>query len=440
MLGPNKWRLLTIVAGILLAHAIESPSRSPRILQSQPSSSRLGVTIQRILPWSNSRDTITDSRTARNLYTPYKRFSNVDNVRFIERHQGSSDWNWKTTFGAFRYAPNSLDLRRRSDDQLSHISFYEVVNSTAYPIGAEEASVSAGTTSKPVQQVSLRKPKYAYIPLRVGGSGAVKDYDTNGVTKYQQDGAGTTEPEIQSRTDTNLYQGELSQQSTDINKVVFPDTGIHSTTAVASSSLSSSSSSSEDIQGRRSGIQFTAQSPNFGSLFVPQAYQEDNPAHPNFQSPYSEELSPLAPDTPETRTTRGVTYESPPRTAITFPATNAKQPFRDEVTKFGDINGPVTTVQRQFSDFLEKQGIRTVENVYYHDDFRHPRHYFPPKSYVEYGDYPGPPRSRLIVPWKSARTPRVVFPQNENFPSGAGISSYNNNDVVFRYVPFHYFA
>lgn len=405
MLGPNKWRLLTIVAGILLAHAIDSPSRSPRILQSQPSAP-LGLTIQRVLPWNRDRrSSSTEVRTARNLYTPYKRFSNVDDVRFVERHQGTTDWNWRTTkFGAFRYAPNAVDMRRRSDDhQLAQIALFELVNNTA-------AAVS-GTTIAPVEtQAAVRRAKYKYIPLRTNS--ALPDFAQSDFVQNNVDRS------------VNLYPS-----STDINKVVFPPNVATTSTAIANTATTSS----EDIQGRRSGIQFAAHSPNFGSLFIPQSYQEDNPNHPNFQSPYSEELS-AGGDNTETRATRGVNYEAPPRTAIAFPPSNTKT-FRDDVTKFGDINGPVTSVQRQFSDFLDKQGIRTYENIYYQDEYRNPRHYFPPKSFVEYSEYPGPPRSRLIVPpsWKSSRTPRVVFPQSDGFPSSAGVSNYqSSNDIVFR--------
>lgn len=403
MLGPNKWRLLTIVAGILLAHAIESPSRSPRILQSKPSA-QLGLTIQRALPWNRDRrSSVGEVRASRNLYTPHKRFSNVDDVRFVERHQGTTDWNWRTTFGAFRYAPNAVDMRRRSDE-LTQVALYELVNSTAQPL---DTSVIAGTTIAPVETQAVRRPKYKYIPLRTNHVAS----DLPQTLYLKNNGVDRS---------VNLYPS-----STDINKVVFPD-AVTTPTALANTAVTST----EDIQGRRSGIQFTAQSPSFSSLFVPQSYQEDNPNHPNFQTPYSEELS-SGSDNTETRATRGVTYESPPRTAITFPVSNTK-PFRDDVTKFGDINGPVTSVQRQFNDFLEKQGIRTYENIYYQDEYRNPRHYFPPKSYVEFSEYPGPPRSRLIVPWKSSRTPRVVFPQGDGFPSSPGVSNYQTNDVVFR--------
>lgn len=424
MLGPNKWRLLTIVAGILLAHAIDSPSRSPRNLQSQ-STPRLGVTIQRILPWNGGAESQpAEYRTARNLYTPHKRFSNVDNVQFVERHQSGNDWNWKTTFGAFRYVP--LDMRRRSDDDqlTAQVAVSEVGNSTAHPPALPEAAALVATTEKAptsnrLQPTANRAPRYRFIPLRPSANVA--------------DDLVSKDTEVDRSVDIDRYRPSTG-------KVTFPD----STISPASTAVLAKTANSADIKGRRSGIQFNSKSPNYGSLFMPQSYQEDNPSHPNFQSPYSEELSTVTGDSgAEARQTRGATYDPPHRTPIAFPGSTSSsgsvsglKPFRDDVTKFGDVNGPVT-VHRQFNDFLSTQGLRTYENIYYQDDYRHPRHYFPPKAFVEYSDYPGPPRqSRLIVPWKSSRTPRVVFPQNEGFASGTGVSSYNSNDVVFRYEPF----
>lgn len=439
MLGPTKWRLLTIVASILLAHAIDSASRSSRSL-SQQTPSQSVTTIQRILPWHAGGAGPTgrpDTRVARNLYTPYKRFSNVDNVRYIETQPIGGDWQWKTTFGAFRYAPRSQDMRRRSDGEqqqyqqqlMAQVAISELGNSTAYPLA--EALV-ATTARMPVQVAPLRRPRYRFIPLRP----AVNAIDDASATLSDNDDSTEDDEEgeeVDRSVNINHYQRRPSTQIT------------FATDATAETP--------SDLKGRRSGIQFTAQSPTYGSLFMPQSYQEDNPSHPNFQSPYSEELSTLTglgDGEPETRQTRGANYNGAPsplpphRTTggIAFPGstsstsalTSTKVTYPDDVTKFGDVNGPIT-VHRQFNDFLNTQGFRSYDNYYYQDDYRHPRHYFPPKAFVEYSDYPGPPRqSRLIVPWKSSRTPRVVFPQNDG-GFGTGSGSYStNNDIVFRYV------
>lgn len=220
-----------------------------------------------------------------------------------------------------------------------------------------------------------------------------------------------------------------------------------------------------DLQGRRSGLTFMQQTLRFDPPYMPKSYQEDDPSHPNFQNPYSEELSPAEPT--EIRTARGVHYENyqhrspvvsaaaavavssapgPSSTGLQFPgpSTNHK-PFRDDVTKFGDIDGPITSMQqRQYSDFFE--GLRTYENIYYSDDYRRPRQYYPPapppppppsipQSTQKFTDYSGQAlRSRLIVPYKSSRTPRVIFPSNDNLPGGLynGENYSNNDNVVFR--------
>lgn len=490
MLGPNKWRLLTIVAGILLAHAIESPTRSssstrlapipspsasltssqqPQYHQSLPSTAptNIGLTIEQVLPGSKNND-----RTARNLYTPFKRFSNVDTVRFVERrHIQANDLNnVQTSFGAFRYAhaPSpSLTSRRRSDIDSQQIGIYELINTT-YAQNGE----SIATTSRPTL-LSARQPKYNYIPLRQHYKGKTNKLETSGqqIRNLEYFDRTTPSQEFQSRTDLNIYQSEqiplqqekelrqthpqefiepdfqpqaqqtqqqqLPQSKQQLQayqpqvistKIVFPDSEVPTVTRNANQH--------DEIQGRRSGITFTPQTPKSGTPFIPHSYQEDDPASPNFQNPYSEELG----EQNEIRTARGAVYDNyPSRSTVHFPGPSSK-PFRDDVTKFGDVNGPVTSVQRQFSDYLEAQGIRTYENIYYSDDYRRPRQYYPsvPKSpYYDYSEYTSqPPRSRLIQPYKSARSPRVIFPTNDNYQSGLGVSSYdnynNNENIVFR--------
>lgn len=469
MLGPTKWRLLTIVAGILLAHAIDSPTRSaPRLNQKTTAvvassqlaaaPTQLGLTIERLFPiWNNN------VRVARNLLSPYKSFSNVDNVRYVARRRhtlaaadGGSDGgvgggNWPaTTFGAFRYVAtpsNSLpspNTRRRSDSGLngSPVPAYEFGgNSNASSAGDNSDTENVIATTKPTTLQSVHRRRYNYIPL--GSSDAISTSTHRYVDQTQ-----LPTQEVQSRTDVNIFQiadeshaqpQALALQSTfDEPKPSFPVAEALTSSAPRRPSVASSE---ESIQGRRSGMSFAPQTSKFGSSFQPQSYQEDDPTHPNFQVPYSEELSPAEPT--EIRTARGATYEPNYRTSFQFPgpSTNSgNKPFRDDVTKFGDINGPVTSVQRQFSDYLDTQGIRTYENIYYSDDYRRPRQYYPTSGknsfYSDYTDYSAsqPLRSRLIVPYQSSRSPRVIFPSNDNFQGSSDYSNnYNNNEnVVFR--------
>lgn len=493
MLSPNKWRLLTIVAGILLAHAIDSPNRSaPRIKQpsqqhssypsAPPTSTHLGLNVENVVPiWNNNKRSFSQKRLARNLYTPFNRFSNIDDVRYIERHPTGYRNNVDdihTIFNAYRYAsPFNLNERlsiRRSDIDTSLFT-YDFVNGTPPNQHFEEDIV---TTLKPETLKAIKRHKYQYIPLS-GTSG--KNIDNFDIAIERTTLA---DQEIRSRTDLNLYPDEnrllengnasiadednltagteseekdqdeqsaeqseqmpqalalrSAYQSHISNKITFPTAN---PTYRNPSETQTQSSDDNSIRGRRSGMIFTQQTPKFDPPFIPQSYQEDNPNHPNFQAPYSEELSPAEPT--EIRTARGAQFESYPHRSpvLQFPGLSSNhntKPFRDDVTKFGDVNGPITSLQhRQFSDYYE--GIQTYDNIYYFDDYRRPRQYYPPASKTPFHEFNNeyakqPLRSRLIVPYKSSRTPRVIFPNNDNSPNGIyNGENYNNNDnVVFR--------
>lgn len=426
MLATNKWRLLTIVAGLLWANAIDSPlANSPRALtqqqqqpyqiQPQTLSSPDGVTLQHFYPpaaaVATNRNGRSSTAATRNLYQPYNVFSNVDNIRFTANKRVSNNRAERQLFGSFRYGNNSA--KRRSD------------------------SLPEINSSLPVQgpRRSKAKSPYSFIPLN-----QFKDPDSPANTLTLRPNTSinnaTIQDGIQSRTDTNLYPPEESTSTR--SKIVFPN--------------DSNNRNQHDITGRRSGIQFTAQSLKLENPFQPQGYREDNPSSPNYQFPYVEELSFGGSET-DAQYARGPPIEQArvPSTIQQQISTNSKIAFRDEVTKFGDINGPITSLQhRQFNDLSDNKPftIRPYDafsSGYYtssYDEFsRSPRYNSPPPNkVVDYSDYPGPPRSRLINPWKSSRTPRVVFPQNTgeggSFPTGAGAiatgGTYSSDNVVFR--------
>lgn len=407
MLGTNKWRLLSIVAGLLLAHAIDSPAANPpRTITHtpQPFAAPQGVTLQQFYPSTGTSQ--SGRSTSRNLYQPYDAFSKIDNVRFTDKRE-TSNRGGRQLFGSFRYTNNG---RRRSDS-----------------VQTFNSSSPAAVVSSSHRLVPRSKPQYSFIPLN-----QFKDPDapSNTLTERSQNIPTNVSlsDEIQPRTDINIYAEETR------SKIVFP----------------SESANAQDITGRRSGIQFAAQSQKLEIPFQPQGYREDNPTNPNYQFPYSEELSQGGFE-PDTRYTRGISFEQQrvPSTAQQHQSNQIT--FRDDVTKFGDVNGPVTSLQqRQYSDYSPFTS-RPFDSGYYtssYDEFsRSPRYYSPPPAakFVEYSDYPGPPRSRLITPWKSSsRTPRVVFPQtgDDGFPtgsaSGATGGSYNSDNVVFRYALAYY--
>ncbi|XP_055680005.1 uncharacterized protein LOC129788057 isoform X1 [Lutzomyia longipalpis] len=353
MFGSNKWRLLTIVAGILLAHAIDSPARPSR------TESHVGLTLHR----GQGKAT----QLVHNLLAPQQIFSNVDNIRFMEVHQGVVGAP-QGSFGSFRFPPTVTPQRHEADNP---------VNATY-------------TTPSELLHFDYHHTK-----------GNVDKFD----------------------------EGE--------------DENIETTT---------------ETSARRSGVPhygLTAAAQQYDHFFIPQGYRED---HLNFaeaigvyQRPYSEDHL-----THDTRYTRGLAFpEDYPQTSSPAPQTYS----HEDVTRFGDATGgPITGLQpsqpmpqiihppqRPYGDFggVEKLGIRAFDAsasaAVSYDTFRHPpRQFFPPKTYVEYSEYPGPPKPKHISQppqfWRS-RTPRVVFPQSDGitFPSGASsTTNYANDNIVFR--------
>ena len=481
MLIPNKWRLLTIVAGILLTNAIDTPGGNagdngtglPLLNTQKDNSRKIDLQIQRIEPWSGSR-------TARNLYSPYESFSNVDNVKFIER-RSLSDGNVRNIFGSFRL-PKDLVILRRSDDGFTNNPL--TPETTVTPLIAESdgaseeasAAIALNALKRNASTAVTIRPRYTYIPLNyeeVTESNYYtvtenpRNFDSDQQSQ-QTEAKGLTNQQFQiSRTDVSAVGVDDDDDSIGTASVNYPD-------------------SEESISGRRSGIAFPAQSQKYEYPFVPQGYREDHPRFAEsisqFQSPYSEELSGGYSQSTDydSRYTRGIGYEDDktssggritfeqrpqqvpfgnvrpsfsddgrlvaessnrPNRLIEFPR-QALKSFRDDVTKFGDVNGPVTAIgQRPYTDFSEKQSSRPFEGYYTNagregtvsqtDDYRSPRHFYaPPKAYIEYSDYPGPPKQKQ-TPFLKTRSPRVVFPQNDS-PSGPGTGVYSNENVVFR--------
>ncbi|XP_037902413.1 uncharacterized protein LOC119646134 isoform X2 [Hermetia illucens] len=388
MLGPNKWRALTIIAGILLANAIDTPAKTNTVqlstLQTDPYQK---ISLQGYRSWND--------RVSRNLYPPHQIFSNVDNIRFLEKRQDPNDGSFSNSFGAFRVARN---FRRRQDDTAS--IQYSDINRT-------EPTVS--TTSQPYQQRS-----YVYIPFIKETSTAALDINrTLGNIKP---------PSNVELTGEGIASYENLQDRTDNAETV-----------------------NDELNGRRSGFKFPAQSENYQSSFQPQGYREDTVSFAesgNYQVPYSEEFAHTFPPEHEPRYGRQITFEADPSVGsgpgpalpaashpIEFPGPNANtnphhtalvKGFHDDVTKFGDINGPITAIPRQNRGLVFNGG----------SGFRSARQFTPPNVFVEYSDYPGPPKR--FYPFKS-RTPRVVFPTNDNIPSAPSSSgTYASDSVTFR--------
>ena len=418
MLGPIKWRLLTIVAGILLAHAIESPSNgggSSNKLNGQIktfTNSQLGLTIEQLEPWKTSQP-----RVSRNLLAPNQQFSNVDNIRFIDRRSVNNK-NLPQTFGAFRFTEDEYTKRqkhatdpvpnnRRSDEgPIDMIEKYDDdTEDTVELLPHPEALVQEDKKILALQSnATARKYRYKVIPI---------GYFAN------------------QNTDKKIEPAKTEEKT-----VKFPDAPKEKST---------------DDTARRSGISFP-ETVQYINNFTPQGYSEDTlnfaeiagvqrpfataeeyearqfRASPEDQEQWSRNMYgntrflrdfSARPPITEYDSRPSETLQRPSR-YVEFPGgVNVKQPFNNDVTKFGDINGPITAVQRPYvTDYS-----RTYEHIF-GDDYRQNRQTFPNKYYAD-------DKSKMYQPLNGykSRSPRVVFPTGD-IPSGP--SGYNADNVVFR--------
>ncbi|XP_029709056.2 uncharacterized protein LOC109417777 isoform X1 [Aedes albopictus] len=471
MLGPTKWRLLTIVAGILLAHAIESPSSKSNKLKGQVrtfTNPDLGLRIEQIEPWGSR------TITSRNLLVPHETFSNIDNVRYIDSRTASSRL-LRNTFGAFRFAepnqPYPVPLQqpilpqqrraktfqnRRSDDG-SHQPGVRLVQ-------PDPSQLQPNAEPLP-EPLALYQDEDPYI---LGLQNVTKSrsmrYKLIPIGYFYQE---PNSPPV--LTPIQNTQPPKVTQNDEPHHVVFPTNNPQQDPAAIDPQTNSSQSDFNTMGARRSGIQFPPGPYKVANTFTPQGYSEDNfaftenlgvyhrPVHTaedyDEQDPYDtrQQRSPTAapttqdPDSTEisrnmyaTRYFRDFPRPSPtpldlrpaeslvrPSRLIEFPGVvNVKQPFRDDVTKFGDVNGPITAVQRPYIDYGDGKRYRAYDpNYFVSSPYQPNQPYFPSKLYTE------PSQKIYQPPWKSSRSPRVVFPQGGDLtgPSGFGI-----DNVVFR--------
>nr|XP_029709052.1 uncharacterized protein LOC115255244 isoform X2 [Aedes albopictus] len=471
MLGPTKWRLLTIVAGILLAHAIESPSSKSNKLKGQVrtfTNPDLGLRIEQIEPWGSR------TITSRNLLVPHETFSNVDNVRYIDSRTANSRL-LRNTFGAFRFAepnqPYPVPLQqpilpqqrraktfqnRRSDDG-SHQPGVRLVQ-------PDPSQLQPNAEPLP-EPLALYQDEDPYI---LGLQNVTKSrsmrYKLIPIGYFYQE---PNSPPV--LTPIQNTQPPKVTQNVEPHHVVFPTNNPQQEPAAIDPQTNSSQSDFNTMGARRSGIQFPPGPYKVANTFTPQGYSEDNfaftenlgvyhrPVHTaedyDEQDPYDtrQQRSPTAapttqdPDSTEisrnmyaTRYFRDFPRPSPtpldlrpaeslvrPSRLIEFPGVvNVKQPFRDDVTKFGDVNGPITAVQRPYIDYGDGKRYRAYDpNYFVSSPYQPNQPYFPSKLYTE------PNQKIYQPPWKSSRSPRVVFPQGGDLtgPSGFGI-----DNVVFR--------
>lgn len=448
MLGPNKWILFTIVGGIVLSihiDAIDSPTKALTDREVQSFTNRkLGLTIE------NLHNVPTSSRRQlRNLVPPYQEFSSLDGIQFIDSRSRNSK-NLPGTFGSFRFdtsgagasvrASSPSPFRRRSDEYDDSIGTYpaaQIAFDTNYDFdyaNEDNASVALIQSS----DNGYKKFQNKIIPITFSQASPEDASELEGQQQHQQQ---------QKREDNN--SGSVESESNE------SDTEVKESDERSSKQLDGKNSSDQDrfpeqpstttvgapqaeaLTARRSGIQFAENEseikPQNYNPFIPQSYSEESlnfgDAIPQFQRPFNNED--VVVENEHDRAAVSNRYYRP-----------YIQPFRDEVTKFGDVNGPITAFNRPIREYNDQQisfpRTQFESTGYYEpDSARPPRHFFPPKVYTEYAaDYTPQINSKYYQPtysWKT-RQPRVVFPPADFTQGTAGTTYVGNENVVFRWV------
>eukprot|EP00099_Drosophila_melanogaster_P001119 NP_001036533.1 uncharacterized protein Dmel_CG8170, isoform B [Drosophila melanogaster] len=409
-----------------------------------------------LLPWQTAAATAaTTPSTARNLYAPHQSFSRHDDISFKDLRQ-RSDGTVVQSFGSYRTARQfggySTTAQRRSDPAVEIIP----APSVELPQG-ELITVPKQLVPTMPENVTRqgRRRNYMYIPLQTegeNGSAALLQLRpsrnaTLSALGPPADGVAAVAHEFGADLATQGSGPEQPPLALELG----PERTERSDLMAAASSTDKLEYAEPENTSRRVGFQFPSYSLKPASPFHPQAYREDNPIFGDTSAggyepqPYSEDASPVPPPTQyeqhETRHTRQLYFDSDTASSsFEFPGlvSNSKphglKLYRDDVTKFGDINGPITALPQQ----------RPQRGFYFGDtEFRTGppapvRQFGPQKNFQEYvgpSEYQGTRKSRYY-PYKSSRSPRVVFPTNDNVgttgPSGpAGSSGPSGNGVYF---------
>ncbi|KAH8371252.1 hypothetical protein KR093_006737, partial [Drosophila rubida] len=423
------------------------------------------LTGQQLAPWQTTASfaaTATAAPTARNLYAPYQRFSRQDDVSFKDVRQ-RTDGTIVQSFGSYRTARQSAvgaaanpgaAAQRRSDVEIVPAPSVEL------PLG-ELITIPKQLVPTLPENVTRqgRKRNYMYIPLQSEAE------------------SGTASTLLQLRPSRNASLSALGPPADGVAAVAQEFGAALAAQAESQSpaqaertersDLVAAASSTDKLEyaepentSRRVGFQFPSYSLKPANPFYPQAYREDSPIFDETSAaggafepqPYSEDAAatPTQYEPHETRHTRQLYFDSDGSpSSFEFPglvanskphtlnaAVAAGKLYRDDVTKFGDINGPITALPQ-----------RLQRGLYFGDtEFRTGpspmRQFGPQKAFTEYvgpGDYQSSRKSRYF-PYKSSRSPRVVFPSNDNVgttgpsggsaPSGTGV--YFSDNIAFR--------
>lgn len=432
MLDPTKWRILMITAGLLLAHATESPTHQFNgedhgLPVANFVNSQLGIRLEELdgnqLPRHIRRE-------AQNLLPPYHRFSIVDNIRYRDSKSRNSR-RMPETFGSFRIVNNESNVN--NNNYYNNTRRIDRSDSSDLPYKHDLLPAPVFSTKINDSNFKIYPSQYNYIPIQsiVTTAEVIKsDNSNNNVLP-------TTNPFIQQINDDIISQ--ISESATSLNNTT-------SQFVTIETDDNHKRGQYDDYTGpsaRRSGFKFPdAVQPKF----VPKGYSEDRLA-------FGENLGNSRPYFDEHLLDRDNLKESnePAQLAELLGRnrfhTHSSLLAMDDpvfaessnhpVLRLPPTNIPDSLAQESSSDSLtlQRQSLRTYPTIYYQGDFRPSRHYFPPKIYTEFNDFPVVAKSKFppSATYKS-RSPRVIFPIPDGIPSGpTGSSSpYSNDNIVFR--------
>lgn len=481
MLGRNKWKFFTVfICVTAVSHIASAQSTKALINPEIPSftNDKLGITIESLSSVNQHQQLSSRRRQLRNLVPPYQEFTNIDEIQFIDSKSRNSR-NLPGTFGSFRYEDSNLSVRasppspfRRSDEYDDTIGTYPA-SQIAYDLNydfdydsyGDNVTLTAVTTTIPppvavtdnnnrfhhkIIPISFQQERISLKELTSNENdeeGHGRSSNATSALKHDNDDSHEAEDD-----DVDERKGKKVDEEENSEKIKFPDELNEQPHA-------------EALTARRSGIYFSEndseihrrqrqQPQQLFNPFIPQSYSEESlnfgDGISNLQRPYhSDEIdrgtSSGGMENENDRSANGNRYYLP---------FIAPTPFRDEhVTKFGDANGPVTAFNRQVRDyndqvvFFPRAQYESTAAGFYADTDTHQRaqraHFFPPKVFTEYPDYPLPQQQQQsgqinakyyqqpatpTYQWKT-RQPRVVFPPPD---FGPGTTYVGNDNVVFR--------
>ncbi|XP_064542631.1 serine proteinase stubble isoform X2 [Drosophila montana] len=395
------------------------------------------LTGQQLAPWQTTAAFATQTAAAtaapaaRNLYAPYQTFSQQDDVSFKDVRQ-RNDGSLVQSFGSYRTARQSTAgaAQRRSDVEIIPAPSVELPQSELITIPKQLVPTLPENVTR-----QGRRRNYMYIPLQ-------PEADTSAAASLLQlrpsrnatlsalgppaEGIAAVAHEFGAELADQAEQQQQQQTA--------PERTERSDLVAAASSTDKLEYAEPEHTSRRVGFQFPSYSLKPSNPFYPQGYREDSPIFEENiggggydPQPFSEDAAPTQYETHETRHTRQLYFDSDVSpSSFEFPglvanskphtlnaAVAAGKHYRDDVTKFGDINGPITAVPG-----------RLQRGLYFGDtDFR-----------------TGPSPMRQFGPQKAFNDPRVVFPSNDNVgttgpsgssaPSGTGV--YFSDNIAFR--------